>query len=153
MGTEREMSHRCPFAANGLRWRSPAQFLSPPAAGRSYAPLSPPETGGQLDLLLHAPPKGKGKVRSAAPLDVSPDAWRCSSSRFGPFHPKPAPPGDNSQKPTPIPWSYKQTPSFSVTTMGETSSRTSLRRSMKFTQPSGPQQVLGDFGFHHIWAP
>lgn len=63
--------------------------------------LPPP---GQLDLPLHAPPKGR--VRLAAALEISPNACRCWRSRFGPPCPKPALQGDNSQKPTPISWSY-----------------------------------------------
>lgn len=42
---------------------------------------------------------------------------------------------------------------FLVTTMCGTSSRTNLRRPVKFTQPSAPQQAPRDFGFHQIWAP
>lgn len=123
MGTKKEMSHGCPFAANSLHLHFSTQFLSPPAAGRSYTLLSPPKTSGQLDLHLHAPPKGRARL--AALLKVSPDAWMYWRSRFGTFHPKPVPPGENSQKSTPTSLSCRQTsPFWSLPCVGQAQGQT-----------------------------
>lgn len=100
-----------------------AQFVVPCSifvTTRCWQTSLPPP--GQLDLLLRAPPKVR--VRLAAALEVSPDACRCWTSRFGPPYPKPTLQGDNSQKPTlvswsytPISWSYTLISSFLATTM------------------------------------
>jgi len=66
----------------------------------------------------------RARLRAATPLEVAHGAQRGLSSGlgplhpFGPLHPKPAP-GDNSQEPTPIPWSYGQIPSSQSLSQGE----------------------------------